>query len=411
MKQSKKIMFKKSISIIKKNSFSPFSMLPFPDESFFQSPVIKRGKGPYLYDYDENRYVDFFLGDGSLLLGHAHPGITKVVKSWLGRGYSQGYPNAAKRLLVAHLRSFFGAGKDTTIPDAGRWCFFDSAYEASASLLTILNSSGSHGRGCYITCWGGKRVSPFFRPYIGSILVPLSMDDVKPERLEGYGYFILRCGRLSEKNSFNRLVEMLKDRGKPIVSDESNFPSHVHLSKQIESPVILDARFFGSWLCGGLSFGCLLCRESLFSAFLENEKMRQKKMSGLENYDTSHGLTFLESLHNVAGLPPLFRVKAALRFLQLFKKSDGVEGLSGLNRYFFSLLDTRYFELIDDTVYLKNGIFSAEGFMELRHLMLERGLYVPLSLHEPFSISLAHDYRLLSKCAAVVNSITEAMGI
>lgn len=403
--------FKKSIRILESSNFSPISILPIPGENSFQLPFIRKGKGPYLYDHDENRYVDFHLGGGLLLLGHAHPGITKVVKGWLGRGYSQGYPNASSRLLAASLRGFFSVGQATPLQDDGRWCFFDSGYEASASLLSILERIGSPWRGCYITCWGGKRVSALFRPYMGSILVPLSMDEVKPGGLKGYGYFILRCGRFSEKHSIGKLVNMLRDMGKPVISDESDFPSHVHFSRQLDNPFVLDARVFGSWLCGGLSFGCLICRELLFSAFLKGEK----KSGRVKNHDitdnTQDDLNLLEYLYGVAGLPPLFKVKAVLRFLQLLKKSGGVERFSELNRYFFSLLDTKYFELFDGIIYLKNGVFSEERFVELRHLMLERGLFIPVSLHDPFFVSLTHDEKLLSKCAALINSITGSAGI
>jgi len=384
-------------------------MLPLPDESSFQLPFIRRGKGPYLYDHDENRYVDFCLGGGLLLLGHAHPGITKVVKGWMGRGYSQGYPTATGRLLAASLRGFFSAEQATPIQDDWRWCFFDSGYEASASLISILYRIGSRGRGCYITSWGGKRASSLFHPYMGSILVPLSIDEVKSEGLEEYGYFILRCGRFSEKHLLNKLVRMLRDRGKLIISDESDFPSHVHFLKQIDNPVVLDGRVFGSWLCGGLSFGCLICREFLFSAFLKKEKGSRRAKNHDVNDGTKDGLNLLERLYGVSGLPPIFKVKAALRFLQLLKKSGGVERLSGLNRYFFSLLETKYFELIDDIIYLRNGVFSEERFVKLRHLMLERGLYIPVSLHDPFFVSLNHDEKLLSKCAGLMNSIINSV--
>lgn len=41
--------------------------------------LIARGEGPYVYDIDGRRYLDFMLGAGPLILGHAHPRIEKTI--------------------------------------------------------------------------------------------------------------------------------------------------------------------------------------------------------------------------------------------------------------------------------------------------------------------------------------------
>ena len=38
-----------------------------------EPPVIARGEGPYLFDVDGNRYIDYVCGYGPLVLGHAPP--------------------------------------------------------------------------------------------------------------------------------------------------------------------------------------------------------------------------------------------------------------------------------------------------------------------------------------------------
>lgn len=47
-----------------------------------------RAEGPYLWDADGNRYVDFVLGFGAVVLGHAHPVVTDAVCAQLARGVS-----------------------------------------------------------------------------------------------------------------------------------------------------------------------------------------------------------------------------------------------------------------------------------------------------------------------------------
>ena len=40
---------------------------------------LKRGAGPYVYDEDDRRYIDYVGSWGPMILGHAHPEVTKAV--------------------------------------------------------------------------------------------------------------------------------------------------------------------------------------------------------------------------------------------------------------------------------------------------------------------------------------------
>lgn len=40
---------------------------------------VERASGPYLWDVDGNRFIDFILGYGSVILGHAHPKVAHAV--------------------------------------------------------------------------------------------------------------------------------------------------------------------------------------------------------------------------------------------------------------------------------------------------------------------------------------------
>jgi glutamate-1-semialdehyde 2,1-aminomutase len=50
------------------------------------TPMIKRGAGAYLYDFDGRRYIDYRLGFGSVVLGHAHPFVNERVCSAIASG-------------------------------------------------------------------------------------------------------------------------------------------------------------------------------------------------------------------------------------------------------------------------------------------------------------------------------------
>ena len=41
--------------------------------------AVDRGEGAELVDLDGNRYIDYILGFGPILLGHAHPSVVAAV--------------------------------------------------------------------------------------------------------------------------------------------------------------------------------------------------------------------------------------------------------------------------------------------------------------------------------------------
>ena len=45
-----------------------------------------RGAGPYIFDVDGNRYLDYCLGQGPLILGHSHPAVVEAVVRQVERG-------------------------------------------------------------------------------------------------------------------------------------------------------------------------------------------------------------------------------------------------------------------------------------------------------------------------------------
>jgi glutamate-1-semialdehyde 2,1-aminomutase len=56
---------------------------PFP-------PYIERAQGPHKWDVDGNQFVDYWMGHGSLILGHAHPKLVTAVQEQVARGTHYG---------------------------------------------------------------------------------------------------------------------------------------------------------------------------------------------------------------------------------------------------------------------------------------------------------------------------------
>lgn len=65
-----------------------------PVRAFFsvkESPFyVRNAKGPFLYDVDGNRYLDYVASWGAIILGHAHDGLIGEVRDALEEGTSFG---------------------------------------------------------------------------------------------------------------------------------------------------------------------------------------------------------------------------------------------------------------------------------------------------------------------------------
>ncbi len=65
------------------------------------NPVfIEKAKGPYLYDADGNRYIDYCLSWGPMILGHANTLVLAEVKKVMAKGTSFGIPTKLETQLA-----------------------------------------------------------------------------------------------------------------------------------------------------------------------------------------------------------------------------------------------------------------------------------------------------------------------
>ena len=68
---------------------------------------ISKAKGPYLYDEDGNKYLDFVASWGPLILGHSHPKVVRAIKDASELGTSYGAPCRAEIELASMVIKSF----------------------------------------------------------------------------------------------------------------------------------------------------------------------------------------------------------------------------------------------------------------------------------------------------------------
>src|SRR5215216_6355545 len=97
-----------------------------------QPLFIECGEGPYLYDVDGNRYIDYVLSWGPLITGHAHP---KVMESMPNIEMIR-FVNSGTEATMSALRLSRAYTKRDKIIK------FDGCYHGHADLLLVQAGSG-----------------------------------------------------------------------------------------------------------------------------------------------------------------------------------------------------------------------------------------------------------------------------
>jgi len=68
---------------------------------------MQRGQGPYVYDVDGNRYIDYCLSHGASLLGHGHPAVISAVQRALEMGVLCAYETEVQVSVAEQLLKLF----------------------------------------------------------------------------------------------------------------------------------------------------------------------------------------------------------------------------------------------------------------------------------------------------------------
>ncbi len=111
-----------------------------------QPLFIERGEGPYLYDVDGNRYIDYVLSWGPLVLGHAHPAVVEALKKAAEKGTSYGAPSPLELELARRVMGL--------MPNIEMIRFVNSGTEATMSALRLARAYTRRDKiikfeGCY----------------------------------------------------------------------------------------------------------------------------------------------------------------------------------------------------------------------------------------------------------------------
>lgn len=196
--ESSQTLFERSLKVAPGGVHSPVRAF----KSVGGTPVFfEKGEGPYLWDVQGKRYIDFCQSFGPLILGHRHPKVQTEVLTMLEKAWSFGACEPYSLKLAEKIT--------TQIPFVEKVRFVSSGTEAVMSLLRLARATT--GRPLILKfngCYHGHVDSMLVKS--GSGLAGLASSDSAGVSAQVAAETLV--AELDDESSIQKLFEQYKDQ-------------------------------------------------------------------------------------------------------------------------------------------------------------------------------------------------------
>jgi glutamate-1-semialdehyde 2,1-aminomutase len=386
--------------------------------------VIARGEGPYVYDVDGNRYIDYVCSWGPLILGHAHPAVVEAVRRAAERGTSYGAPTEAEAELAQIIVE--------AMPSIELLRFVNSGTEATMSALRLARAFTGRDKivkfeGCYhghadgLLVQAGSGVATFGLPdspgvpasYAQETLVARYNDVASVEGLfDRHGDAIAavivepvagNMGVVPPQPGFLKALREITHRtGALLVFDEVITGFRVaYGGAQSLYGVTPDLTCLGKIIGGGLPVGAYGGRREVMEMLAPNGPVYQAGTLSGNPLAMAGGLATLRELQSPGFYERLDALSAKLvESVARAAKSAGVS--LWLNRV--GSMRTPFFVDAPVTDYASARRADTNLYARFFHAMLERGVYLAPSQFEAVFMSSAHTEREIADTVAAAEA-------
>ena len=376
-------------------------------EPFF----VQRADGPYLYDVDGNRYIDYVGSWGPMIVGHNHTAVRQAVKQAIGNGLSFGAPCEAEVTMAETLTRL--------VPSCEMVRMVNSGTEATLSAIRLAR--GATGRNKIVKfegCYHGHSDSLLVKAGSGLLTqgvpssagVPadfakhtltLPFNDIGAvEKMLAEAGADVACiivepvaGNMNcvppAPGFLEGLRRLCDQHGVVLIFDEVMTGFRVALGgAQAHYGVTPDLSTFGKIVGGGMPVGCFGGKREIMSQIAPLGPVYQAGTLSGNPLAMAAGLTTLKLISR-----PGFHAELSdytsrmLDGLQQRADAAGIPFVTTQAGGMFGL----YFSGADDIVTFDDVMASdAERFKRFFHLMLQGGVYLAPSAFEAGFTSIAH---------------------
>jgi len=389
--------------------------------SIGRDPIfIDHGEGPYIWDVDGNRYVDWVSSWGPLILGHADPLVVQAVRDAAGRGTSYGAPTAGEVDLAAEVVGRFAAVEMIRMTSSGTEATMSALRLARAATgrTTVMKFAGAyHGHVDGLLAEGGSGLATAGVPAspgvteaqaADTVIVPWNDEEAVVEAISrGRPAAVIaepipaNMGVVPPNPGFLEAIrETTAEVGSLLVLDEVITGFRVARGgAQDLLGVEADLTLMGKVIGGGLPAAAYGGKRELMERIAPAGDVYQAGTLSGNPLAVAAGLATLRKLDGVAYLGI---ESATTRLATGLRRAAGdlpvqVASVPGLLTVFFSA----------DPVHDFAGAQACDtaAYGRFCRAMLDRGVYPPASQFEAWFPSLAHDEESIDR---TIDSAAEA---
>ena len=391
---------------------------------------VERGYGAYIETVDGVKLIDYVLGYGPLILGHAHPNVVKRVIDQVLDGWLYGAPHESALILAKKIRKHFGY-------DMVR--FVNSGTEATVTAIRIAR--GYTGRNYIVKfegCYHGANDSLLVKAGSAASHYGISSSQGIPEQLTGLTYvlgyndidgfmnFMNKYGDfvaavivepviantgliLPDKEFLKVLREETLRHGSILIFDEvvTGFRLSLGGAKQYYS-IEPDMVTLGKIIGGGFPVGAVASNSEIMKVLTPLGNVFNAGTFNANPISMVAGIATIEELEK--GYVYKVANKAAETLAKALREYSGRYGLNAYVSNIASMYQIFFVPTHVESVKNSEDARKANKkmYVEFHKILLEKGVFIPPSQFETCFVSAAHGEEVVEK---TVNVFEEAFKV
>ena len=424
-KTKSSLLFEKAKKLMPGGVNSPVrAFKPYP---FFTS----RAKGSYIYDIDGNKYIDYCLAYGPLLLGHAHPKIINNVRNQLDNGTIFGTPTQVEVELAekiinlipcAEMIRLVNTGTEATMhairaargyTQKDKIVKFEGCYHGAHDTVLVKAGSGATTFGAPTSLGIPENtikntiVLPFNNTDVFEKVIKQNKDDIAAVIIEPV---IGNAGVILPKERYLKDIRKItEEEGIILIFDEVITGFRLALGGAQEYyRIIPDIVTLGKIMGGGFPIAAYGGKKEIFELISPLGKIYQASTFAGNPVSVIAGLTVLNILfenrnriyRSLEELQKKIR-KGLHDIIEDLKISGQINSIASMFQIFFTdqpVLD-----------YISAKSSDKSKFMKYQLELLKKGVFIPPSPFETCFISTAHSEEDINKTIEIMESAIKSL--